>query len=108
MPDVRDQVLLNLAVLRENPKKMMHPEVLRYFADFLTATGEDDNTMLDRFKFFAEHSEHGTDCSYAVAAKQFFLRDQACDAAKAIIWLYHNWAKSYDKPQLNRRTNAGR
>lgn len=98
MPDVREQVLLNLAVLRENLRKMMNPKVLKHLANFLEATGEEDSSMLQRYKWFAENSENGADCRYAIMAKEFFLKEQAEGAADAIIWLYHNWAKSYEKP----------
>jgi len=96
MTGEKDHILLNLAKLRENLNKMMKPEILQKFADFLSATGNEDHSMLERYKWFCENSENGPDCKYAAMAKQFFLQDQADGAAKAIIWLYHNWAKSYE------------
>ena len=91
---VRDQVLLNLATLRENLRKLMNPAILKEFAEFLDATGEDDSSMLQRYKWFVENKD--ANCRYAVLAKEFFLNDQADGAAQAIIWLYHNWAKTYE------------
>jgi len=99
----RDQVLLNLATLRENLRKLMNPSILKKFAEFLDATGEEDSSMLQRYKWFVEKSENGADCRYAVLAKEFFLNDQADGAAQAIIWLYHNWAKTYEKPRGHSR-----
>ena len=91
-----DKVLVNLAHLRENLVKLMNPEVLKKFADFLEATGNSDGSMLQRFKWFVENSENGADCKYAAMAKDFFLESQAEECAKAIIWLYKNWAKHYE------------
>jgi hypothetical protein len=87
--------MLNLATLRENLRKMMNPEILREFANFLEATGSDDNSLLTRYKWFCENGENGANCRYAVLAKEFFLKDHARGAAQAIIWLYENWAKFY-------------
>ena len=97
-----DQSLLNLAVLRENLRRMMNPEVLGEFANFLAATGEEGSSMLQRYKWFTERSENGVDCRYAVLAKEFFLSDQADGAAKAIIWLYYNWARTYEQPKRSK------
>jgi hypothetical protein len=96
MPNPTDRTMLNLAVFRENIRKMMNPEVLSQFANFLEATGSADSGFLSRYKWFAENGENGADCRYAVMAKEFFLRDEAAGAAKAINWLYHNWAKHYE------------
>ncbi len=95
MPKATDQTMLNLSVLRENLRQLMNPEVLKEFANFLEATGSDDNSFLSRYKWFCENSENGSDCRYATMAKEFFLRDEAAGAAQAINWLYHNWAKHY-------------
>ena len=100
---IRNEPLLNLAVLRDNLRRMMDPKVLEQFAKFLEDTGNEDTSMLQRYKWFVENSENGEDCRYAEMAKQFFITDQADNAAQAIIWLYHNWAKSYEKPQRTRR-----
>ena len=91
-----DQTMLNLAILRENLQKMMNPDILKEFANFLEATGKNDESILSRYKWFAENGENGVDCRYAVMAKEFFLKDQANGAAKAINWLYHNWSKYYE------------
>ena len=91
----KDIALLNLAQFRENLRKMMNPKVLKEFANFLEATGTDDNGFLARYKWFCENSENGSDCRYAEMAKEFFLKEEAANAAKAIKWLYHNWAKNY-------------
>ena len=96
MPKATDQTMLNLATLRENLRKMMNPKVLREFADFLESTGKNDQSFLNRYKWFIENGENGADCRYAVMAKEFFLKDQAAGAAKAINWLYHNWSKHYE------------
>lgn len=92
-----DRTMLNLATFRENLRKMMNPEVLSHFADFLESTGSADNGFLSRYKWFAENGENGPDCRYAVMAKEFFLRNEAEGAAKAIIWLYKNWARHYEE-----------
>jgi hypothetical protein len=103
MPTVKDQVILNLATFRENLKKLMNPAVLKKFAEFIESTGQGDESMLQRYKWFAENSENGENCRYAVMAKEFFLKDQADSAAQAVIWLYHNWAKTYERPTVPRR-----
>jgi len=95
MPNVKDQIMLNLAMLRDNLQKMMNPKVLASFADFLEATGTEDNSFLQRYKWFSENGENGSSCRYAIMAKEFFLKDEAAGAAKAINWLYHNWSKHY-------------
>ena len=97
MPKTTDLTMLNLAALRENLKKMMRPEILSIFAEFLEVTDDSDGSMLHRFKTISEISEYGGDCQYAQAAKEFFLKDQAEAAAKAINWLYHNWSKTYEE-----------
>lgn len=81
----------------------MNPKILSEFAAFLEATGENDSSMIQRFKWFAENSENGADCRYAQMAKEFFLKDQADAAAQAIINLYHSWAKSYERPTRRQR-----
>ena len=92
----QDDILLNLALFRENLQKMMNPKVLEKFVEFLDATGHEDSSMLHRYKWFVENGENGADCRYARMAKDFFLQDHADGAAKAIIWLYHNWARGYE------------
>jgi len=95
MTQATDQTMLNLAIFRENLRRMMNPEVLKQFANFLEATGTEDSSFLTRYKWFCENGENGADCRYAVMAKEFFLKDQASGAASAINWLYHNWSKHY-------------
>lgn len=90
-----DRTMMNLATFRENLRRMMNPEVLKHFADFLEATGTEDNGLLTRYKWFVENGENGADCRYAVMAKEFFLKNEAENAAKAINWLYNNWSKFY-------------
>jgi hypothetical protein len=89
--------MLNLASLRENLKKMMKPKILSEFAKFLEVTENENGSMLERFKGITESSEHGGDCHYAQLAKEFFLKDQAEACAKAICWLYKNWACHYEQ-----------
>ena len=92
-----NKVLLTLATFRENLVRLMRPEVLEHFAKFLDSTGNGDNSMLERYKWFVENSENGSDCRYAKMASEFFLKDQAKGAAEAVVWLYHNWAKHYNR-----------
>jgi hypothetical protein len=89
--------MLNLATLRENLQKMMKPAILSKFAKFLEVTDNPNGSMLERFKKITETSEYGGDCKYAQMAKEFFLKDQAAEAARAINWLYHNWSKTYEE-----------
>lgn len=96
MTKQRDLTLLNLATFRENLNKMMKPEILHLFAKFLESTANNNNSMLTRFKWFVENSTDGLDCKYAGMAKEFFLKNQAESVAKAIIDLYHKWAKFYE------------
>lgn len=97
MPKATDLTMLNLSTLRTNLKKMMRPEILSKFTEFLEVTENSDGSMLERFKRITETSEYAADCKYAVMAKEFFLKDQAEAAAKALCWLYHNWAKTYEE-----------
>jgi len=90
----QNETMLNLAALHENLKTMMKPEVLTKFTELLESIGSPDGSMLERFKFFLE--KNGSDCRYAAMAKEFFLKDHASGCAKAICWLYHNWAKNYE------------
>jgi len=91
-----DRTMMNLAVLRENLQKMMEPQVLTKFADLLESMNNETNSgsLLNRYKYFVE--KNGTDCRYAMMAKEFFLNDNAESCAKAINWLYHNWSKNYE------------
>jgi hypothetical protein len=93
---VKSEALLNLAQLRINLQKLMKPEILAKLAEFLEKTAYEDSSMLERYKWFVENGENGADCKYASMAREFFLKDQAENAAKAIIWLYHNWARNYE------------
>jgi hypothetical protein len=97
MPKPTDLTMLNLSTLRENLKKMMKPKILSKFTEFLEVTENHDGAMLERFKRISETSEYATDCKYAQMAKEFFLKDQADAAAKAICWLYHNWSCHYEE-----------
>lgn len=87
--------MLNLASLRDNLKLLMNPKVLQGLVDLLEVLGPDDNSLLERYRFFVE--KNGTDCRYAAMSKQFFLDDHAEACAKAINWLYHNWSCSYEE-----------
>lgn len=93
--DITDEAMLNLGALRENLNKMMRPEILQEFARLLEATDSPNGSMLDRFKHFHERKT-GEKCRYSELAKEFFLRDDAQGCAKAICWLYRNWAKEYE------------
>ena len=73
-------------------QKMMSPEILAKFADFLESTGG-DNSLIERYEWFAKNSENGTDCRYARMAKDLFIAEHADKTAEAIKWLYENWAK---------------
>lgn len=92
---LQDEILLNLSQFRENLKILMKPEVLQKLAEFLEETADQEHSMLEKYKWFVENSQDGLDCKYASAAKEFFLENQAEQAAKAVIWLYENWAKAY-------------
>ena len=88
--------LLDIKAYVENLKHLMDPQVLQHLADFLAATeSNNQSSMLDRYKWFSD--KNGEDCYYATKAKEFFELDQAKHAAKAIVWLYHTWAKQYEK-----------
>jgi hypothetical protein len=91
---MQDDILLELATLRENLKDILRPEVLNKLVDFIEACGS-DNSMLERYKYFCETSEDGPDCRYAAMAKKFFLEDRAKGVAETINWLYENWSRFY-------------
>ena len=93
--DLRDDTLFKLADLRESLKSFMKPEVLESLADLLESLGGDGGSPVQQYKFWIE--KNGPDCRYASFAKQFFLDDHAENVAKYIIWLYHSWAKAYEK-----------
>jgi phosphopantetheinyl transferase (holo-ACP synthase) len=96
-PKSTDLTILNLATFRENLKKMMKPEILSHFMRFLECTENNNGSMLERFKLLTETSEYAADCKYAQMAKEFFLKDQAEACAKALCWLYKNWARIYEE-----------
>ena len=89
-----NDVLIRLATLREDLKEFLKPEVLNKLVDFIQDCGP-DNSMLERYKYFSEHSDQGKDCRYAAIAKKFFLEDRADKVARDIQWLFENWAKFY-------------
>ena len=88
--------LIKLAELRDSLKSFLRPEILKELANFLEATGG-DNSFIDRYKWFCENTTNGPDCRYAAMSKEFFLKDHAEQTAKAINWLYENFAKFYEK-----------
>jgi hypothetical protein len=87
-------VLLVLAELRSDLKEFLKPEVLSRLVDLIESCGP-ENSMLERYQYFCEHSEDGPDCRYAAMAKKFFLEDRAKGVAEHINWLYENWARFY-------------
>jgi hypothetical protein len=52
--------------------------------------------MLEKYRWFCENAENGSECKYAVMAKRLFYQLEAKEAAKAINWLYHNFGKKYE------------
>ncbi|RLB98652.1 MAG: hypothetical protein DRH90_21610 [Deltaproteobacteria bacterium] len=88
--------LIKLANLRESLKSFLRPEILKELANFLQATGG-DSSFIARYKWFCENAVDGPDCRYAALSKEFFLKDNAEQTAKAINWLYHAWSKFYEE-----------
>ncbi len=84
--------LIVLAKLKKSLQIFMNPKILNKFVDFLESTGG-DNSMLERYQWFAENGEDGKDCKYAKLSKEFFEKDHARAVAQNISWLYHNWAR---------------
>ena len=87
-------MLMEIAKLREDLQSLMDPKLLRELAELLKALGKDDSAFIARYKTWIE--TNGPDCRYAAMAKAFFERDNAENAAKKIIEIYHNWAKYYE------------
>jgi hypothetical protein len=85
--------LEQLAKLKEDLSILMDPNVLRKLASLLEAFGDKNKTFIDQYKFWV--NKNGENCRYAALAKEFFLRNNSKNVAKAIICLYDNWAKYY-------------
>ncbi|MHA2248484.1 MAG: hypothetical protein ACXADY_26290, partial [Candidatus Hodarchaeales archaeon] len=78
-----DQVIDVLVRLRKALKSYLDPKVLGKLADFLENTGG-DRSMIERYIWFSENSEEGSNCRYAIMAKEFFLKENAKDVARTI------------------------
>lgn len=89
-----EDMLIQLAKLRENLKVLMEPKLLSSLAGLLNTLGEDRSSFVKQYKFWIE--KNGKDCRYAAMAKTFFEKDNADNVAKSIIDIYHNWAKYYE------------
>jgi hypothetical protein len=87
-----DDILKELNRLRLALKSFMTPEVLDKFASLMDNLGNDGG-LVERYAFFAEHSENGPDCRYARMAKHLFVEENGDNVVEIIKWLYHNWAK---------------
>lgn len=90
-----DWNLIELNKLREDLRKFLHPQVLNLLVDFLESCGK-DNSLLERYSWFCEHSTNGPDCRYAKIAKNIFENDEAKKVAEMVVKLYHGWAKQYE------------
>jgi len=90
--DTSDEVMKQLAKLRTALKEFMTPEVLGKFADLLEELGSDES-YVERYEFFAEHSENKEDCRYARMAKHYFLEESGDNVINLLEWLYNNFAK---------------
>ena len=78
-----DNVIRQLLELRNTLKGYLQPEILKKLVEFVGATGG-DHSMIERYVWFADNSENGTDCRYAKMAKHFFEEEQAKGIADAI------------------------
>ncbi len=47
--------------------------------------GSLSESMLERYRYFVEHSEHGKDCSYARKCKDLFLTHDYDDTKKLFL-----------------------
>lgn len=90
-----NEILLKLSQFKKSLKLLMNPKVLKHLASLLEAFGPGQRSFVEQFEFWVE--KNGKDCKYATLAKEFFLQDNAENVAKEIIYLYHNWAKHYEK-----------
>jgi hypothetical protein len=93
----RDKTMVELAHLRESLRNILHVQVLKNLTDLLEGLGGDRDSFVSQYNHWVK--KNGPDCRYAAYAKEFFLRDQAESVAKSIIWLYHNFAKAYEKEE---------
>lgn len=87
-----NDTLLELNRLRIVLKSFMNPDVLDKFASLMDSLGG-DRGLVERYAFFAENSENGSDCRYAKMAKHLFIEENNDNVVGIIKWLYHNWAK---------------
>lgn len=97
----RDTTLVELARLRESLRNLLHVQVLKNLTDLLEALGGDRDSFVSQYNHWVK--TNGPNCRYAAYAKEFFLRDQAESVAKAIIWLYHNFAKAYEEKEQEKK-----
>lgn len=95
---MQNDILIKLSHLRKSLRQIIQPEILTELANFLEATGGNDNnpSLVEKYEWFCTNSENGPDCRYAAMAKNIFLADEAYNVAKSINYLYHNWSKHYE------------
>lgn len=86
-----DENLVKLNKLRKALKDFMTPEVLSKFADLLEEIGK-DGSLLERYVFLCDISEHGENCAMAKRARYYFLEESGENVIDLIKWLYKNWA----------------
>jgi hypothetical protein len=91
---IDEDILLFLSTFKSDIEQFTNPEVLKKFLDLREALGGDRKSFVDQYKFWIE--KNGSDCRYAAMAKNFFLKEQANNVAKAINELYHSWSKFYE------------
>ena len=92
-------ILIKLSHLRKSLRQLIQPEILNELANFLEATGGDNNnpSLVEKYEWFCNNAENGPDCRYAAMAKNIFLANEADKTAKAINWLYYNWSRHYEE-----------
>jgi len=88
---MEEDPLFVLHELKRRLEAFMCPEVLEKAADLLEHLKNDD--MLDRYRYFSDHSISRSDCRYTKMAMNIFLKEEGEDVKSLIDWLYKNWAK---------------
>ena len=89
-----NQVLVHLADFKKSLQSLMDPKILSKLSSLLEAFGPEQKSWIEQFEFWVE--KNGEDCRYATMAKEIFLKENAKNVAREIIWLYKNWAKTYE------------
>lgn len=59
-----------------------------------------NSSYVNRYQELCENSQHGTDCGYAIKAKELFMKLQERPITKKIKFIYENFLNSNEEGDL--------